>query len=77
MDLLISFRECLCNGVSEKLVLAPKVLVKATDRQARGLHHAGNARAAQPLSAELTSGIPYDAITGSRLVFRFVTHIRP
>ena len=65
----------LCNGVSEKLVLAPKVLVKAAHRQARCFHYAGDARTAQPLSAELASGVPHDTIAGSRLVFRFVTHI--
>ncbi|MGH9669938.1 MAG: hypothetical protein ACRD3A_07490, partial [Terriglobales bacterium] len=32
------------------------------------------ARTAQPLSAEFASGVPHDAIAGSRLVFRFVTH---
>ena len=63
------------DGVGEKLILAPKVFVKATYSQARCFHYAGDARTAEPLSSELASGVANDTLAGSCLVFRFVTHI--
>src|SRR5439155_9076290 len=66
---------CLRNGIREKLILAPKVLVKAAYSQARCLHHARDASTTQPFGAELARGVPHDTIASSRFVFRFVTHI--
>src|SRR5215469_5019676 len=74
-DVIAKLRESLRNGIGEKVVLAPEMLVKTAHRQTRRLHYAGNARTAQPLCAKLPSGVPHNTIPGSRLVFRFVTHI--
>src|SRR5205807_8060743 len=68
-------RESLRHSVGKKLIFAPKVFVKAADGEARCLHDAGDARTAQPLSAELASGIPHNAIASLALVLRIVTHI--
>src|SRR5437016_4071507 len=75
IDLLARFRETFRNSVGEKLILTPKVFVKPADSQTRCLHNACDAGTAQPLSAELASSISHNTITGSRLMFRFVTHI--
>src|SRR5207237_2460693 len=72
---LLAIRECLRNGIREKLVLAAKVLVKAAHGQTRCLHHVRDASTAQALRAELARGVSHDTIASSRLVFRFVTHI--
>src|SRR5207248_2286576 len=68
-------RESLRDGLRKKVILAPKVLVKAADSQTGCFHYALDARTAQPFYAKLASGAPNDTLAGSRLVFRFVTHI--
>src|SRR6516225_737983 len=74
IDLLVGIRECLGDSFSEKLVLAPEVLVKAADSKARCLHNACDAGTAEPFSAKLASSVSHDTIAGSRFVFRFVAH---
>src|SRR5437763_10243454 len=75
VDLLARFQESFRNRLGEKLILTPKVFVKAADSQTRCLHNACDAGTAQPLSAELASGIPHNAIASLALVLWFVTHI--
>src|SRR5437660_5422440 len=75
IDLLARFRETFRNSVGEKLILTPKVFVKPANSETRCLHNACDAGTAQPLSAELASGIPHNTIAGLALVLWFVTHI--
>src|SRR5438045_8430265 len=75
VDLLARFRESFLNRLGEKLILTPKVFVKPANSETRRLHNACDARTAQPLSAELASGIPHNAIASLALVLRIVTHI--
>src|SRR6266550_8527076 len=77
IDLLARFRETFRNSVGEKLILTPKVFVKPANSETRCLHNACDAGTAQPLSAELASGIPHNTIAGLALVLWFVTHITP
>src|SRR5438552_16215064 len=74
-DLLARFGESFRNRVGEKLILTPKVFVKPANSETRRLHNACDAGTAQPLSAELASGIPHNTIAGLALVLRIVTHI--
>src|SRR5438045_9422503 len=75
VDLLARFRESFRNRLGEKLILTPKVFVKPANSETRRLHNACDAGTAQPLSAELASGIPHNAIASLALVLWFVTHI--
>jgi hypothetical protein len=74
IDFFTEFSESQGDGIGEELILAPKVLVKTTDGEARCFHHAGDARAAQPLGTELASGVPHDTLAGALFAVCFVTH---
>src|SRR5436309_8315734 len=77
VDLLARVRESFRNRLGEKLILTSKVFVKPANSETRRLHNACDAGTAQPLSAELASGIPHNAIASLALVLWFVTHITP
>src|ERR1051325_11605760 len=74
MDCFTEFSVSQGDGIGEKLILAPKVLVKTTDGEPRCSHHAGDARAAQPLGTKLASGVPHDTLAGAIFMVCFVTH---
>src|SRR5258708_33805321 len=57
------------NGFGEKFVFTAEMLVKAADREARRLHHGGDAGPIHPLPPKSTSGILQDSLVSSGLVF--------
>ena len=54
---------------------AAEMFVKAANREARRLHHGGDAGPIQALRPKSTSSVLQDSLVSSRLVLLFVSHI--
>src|SRR4029077_7676249 len=63
------------DGFGEKLIFAAEMFVKAANREARRLHHGGDAGPIQAFRPKSTSSVLQDSLVSSRLVLLFVSHI--
>src|SRR5258708_13176864 len=63
------------DGFGEKLVFAAEMFVKAANREARRLHHGGDAWPIQALRPKPTSSLLQDPRVISPLVIRFSPHL--